>query len=62
MADQFGGNDKKKFNLKNLQTLLAEISKQKQLNACDETLNKAMQTWKGSNEQTDDVLVVGIKI
>ncbi len=62
LADQFGGNDKKKFNLKNLQTLLAEISKQKQLNACDETLNKAMQTWKGSNEQTDDVLVVGIKI
>lgn len=62
LTDQFGGNEKKKFNLKNLESLLIEVSQLKQLNIGDETLHNAFTNWKGNNEQTDDVLIVGIKI
>ncbi len=61
-ADQFGGNGKKKFNLKNLESLLIEVSQQKHLTLGDEELNKAFTQWKGNNEQTDDILIVGVKI
>jgi serine phosphatase RsbU (regulator of sigma subunit) len=60
-ADQFGGLDGKKFMYRRFEELLLEVNtlpvyKQK------ETLNKRLMKWKGSNDQVDDILVIGIKI
>ena len=60
-ADQFGGNDGKKFmtkNLKNLFIAIAELSADQQKEKIDVTFN----TWQKDYEQVDDVLVIGIKI
>lgn len=60
-ADQFGQQNGKKFMVKNLQNLLAEVSAL----PMDEQLkrvSKVFADWKGSTEQTDDVLLVGIKV
>jgi len=60
-ADQFGGPKGKKFLYKKMNQLLASLyslplTEQKQ------KLEKAFEDWKGSLEQVDDVLVIGIKI
>lgn len=60
-ADQFGGENGKKFKYKNLQQLLLEIhalpfADQKQMAAL------AINNWKGKLEQIDDILLLGFKI
>lgn len=60
-ADQFGGDLGKKFKYKNFQKLLLDIqdntmAEQKHI------LNYHFEQWKGELEQTDDVLVIGIRI
>lgn len=60
-ADQFGGKNGKKFKYKQLEQLLLSISHlsmTEQRNA----LNKAFNDWKGDTEQTDDVLIIGIRV
>jgi phosphoserine phosphatase RsbU/P len=57
--DQFGGNNNKKYNYKRFKEFLAKISllpiQQQQIE-----LEKEFEAWKGSNEQTDDVCIMGI--
>lgn len=58
--DQFGGAKNKKFGSKRLKQCLVEIQKnsiteQKQL------LHEKFNSWKGENEQTDDMLIIGLK-
>ncbi len=60
-ADQFGGKKGKKFKSKNLKQLLVDIHK-KDMNKQKEILNNNFEKWRDSNEQIDDVLLVGIKI
>lgn len=60
-ADQFGGLESKKFMYKKFEELLLEIHSLP-LNDQKETLNKTYLKWKGSNDQVDDILVIGIKI
>lgn len=60
-ADQFGGPDGKKLKYKQLRDILCSIADL----SCDEqqnVLNDRFTKWKGSHEQVDDVLVIGIKI
>lgn len=60
-ADQFGQQTGKKFMVKNLQNLLAEVSSL----PMDEQLkrvSKEFTDWKGPLEQTDDVLIIGIRV
>jgi phosphoserine phosphatase RsbU/P len=60
-ADQFGGPQGKKFKYKKFQELLVEI----QDNTIDEQkkiLNFHHEQWKGTLEQVDDILVIGVKI
>ena len=59
-ADQFGGPGGKKFKYKPFRDLLLEISslpmpEQKQI------LEERFDAWKGSMEQVDDVLVMGLR-
>jgi serine phosphatase RsbU (regulator of sigma subunit)/predicted negative regulator of RcsB-dependent stress response len=59
--DQFGGSENQKFMSKRFTRLLLEIhhlpmEEQKQ------RLENVFEEWKGANEQTDDVLVLGVKL
>ncbi|EAY28536.1 PP2C family protein-serine/threonine phosphatase [Microscilla marina] len=59
--DQFGGSDNKKYLRSRFRRFLLSIShfpfsKQKNL------LQQEFTSWKGSNEQTDDVLVIGVQV
>ena len=60
-ADQFGGEKGKKFMYKQLQEKLLEAHN-KPLSEQKKILEQTFENWKGNNEQTDDVLIIGIKI
>ncbi len=60
-ADQPGGISNKKFMLKKFKNLLLEIS-MKPIHMQKEILDETFESWKGSYEQIDDVLVVGVRI
>lgn len=60
-ADQFGGDQGKKFMYKQFKELLISISNlsmTEQRNA----LENAIESWRGSYEQIDDILVIGVKV
>ncbi|GAB4199341.1 MAG: hypothetical protein OHK0057_31230 [Thermoflexibacter sp.] len=59
-ADQFGGDNNKRFNKHNFKLLLTEIhtlplSNQKYV------LENRLQQWQGIQKQIDDILVIGFK-
>lgn len=60
-SDQFGGPDNRKFMKKQFRDLICEIyaspMKQQMI-----AFNKANEAWKGEGKQTDDILIVGVKI
>lgn len=60
-ADQFGGGNGKKFMTKNFKSLLQSLAHQDMKTQQTELIN-SHNNWKGSFEQVDDVLVIGIKI
>jgi serine phosphatase RsbU (regulator of sigma subunit) len=60
-VDQYGGRDHKKYKSANFKKLLLSIQeetleKQKQL------IHDAFESWRGNNDQIDDVCVVGIRV
>jgi len=59
--DQFGGKQNRKYYKKNFREFLLRIS-HFQLEEQKLALNKEFRDWKGTNEQTDDILVVGVKV
>ncbi|WP_317900146.1 redoxin domain-containing protein [Aurantibacillus circumpalustris] len=60
-ADQFGGEDDKKFMYKRFKETLVGVQ-DKCMNEQMNILETTFEKWKGSHEQVDDVLVIGIKI
>lgn len=58
--DQFGGPDQKKFMVKQFRELLTKIQPLSMDEQC-KTLDNAIVNWQGNNEQTDDVLVIGLR-
>lgn len=60
-ADQFGGENGKKFKYKPFKKLLIENAK-KPMKEQKEILLKTFIDWKGNYEQIDDIVVLGIKI
>jgi len=60
-ADQFGGPKGKKFKYKPFKRLLLENA-DKPMQEQKEILNQSFEDWKGSLEQIDDVVVLGVKI
>ena len=59
--DQFGGTKEKKFLMKGFKDLLLKnfhLPMSEQKNA----LEKTFHSWKGTYTQTDDILVIGLKI
>lgn len=59
--DQFGGDNDKKFTNKRFKEVLEEnIDKpMKEIATC---LDHSYKDWKGKTEQTDDILVIGVRI
>jgi len=60
-ADQFGGPNRKKFKTPAFKSLLAEIgamSLEKQVKKLESEFYK----WKGNEPQTDDVLILGLRL
>ena len=59
--DQFGGPDDKKFSSAGIKNLLSEIYDKD----CAEQSNQlvsALEKWKAGEEQTDDILMIGIRL
>ena len=60
-ADQFGGPKGKKFKYRQLNDLLLTI-KDSPLSTQKDALESSFESWRGNQEQVDDVLIIGIKI
>jgi serine phosphatase RsbU (regulator of sigma subunit) len=60
-SDQFGGPNAKKFRSSKLKELILEIHNLT-LKEQKKRLEKAFLDWKGDNPQTDDVLIIGLKL
>jgi serine phosphatase RsbU (regulator of sigma subunit) len=59
-ADQFGGEQGKKFKHKQLQELLVAICN-KSVSEQKKILNDTFEAWKGTLEQVDDICIIGLR-
>jgi len=59
--DQFGGEKKKKFTIGKLKNALQEVSSYN-IQEQKEKLDFILHNWKKEEEQTDDILVIGIEL
>ena len=59
--DQFGGENNKKFFVRNFKLLLENIHKEP-IDKQKEILEKTLEDWQGVEKQTDDILIFGIKL
>ncbi len=60
-ADQFGGDEGKKYSSRRFRNLLLSIQDQP-MDTQREILEVNIQAWKGEEEQTDDILVIGFRV
>lgn len=60
-ADQFGGTEGRKFLTTNLKEFLLSVA-DKPLYKQREKLNVKFEKWKGTNEQIDDITILGIRL
>ena len=60
-ADQFGGPDGKKYKYRRFRHLLLNLH-QLPMEKQHEILENNVMEWRGTQEQVDDILVIGIKI
>lgn len=60
VQDQFGGRDGKKFMVKRFRDMLTEIQPMKMEDQA-EYIQKQISGWQGRYEQTDDMLLIGIR-
>jgi serine phosphatase RsbU (regulator of sigma subunit) len=59
-ADQFGGPNGKKFMYKRLRELFLSLQDQP-MKSQGEILEQTIVEWKGTTQQIDDIVVIGIK-
>ena len=59
--DQFGGDLSKKYGKKRLKEMLVNVSQMKFTEIAQE-LEENFDAWKGKNEQTDDVTLIGFQV
>jgi len=60
-ADQFGGNDGKKFMTKRMKSLLIEIQ-HLSMDEQQHQLTETIDNWMSNRSQIDDILVIGIRV
>ncbi len=61
IVDQFGGPNDKKFNYKNLKELLV-ANYELPMSLQKVAISNVLDDWQGSNEQTDDMTLLGLQI
>jgi len=61
IIDQFGGEDIKRFKSKKLKHLLLSIHSET-MQSQKEIIDNSFHTWRGVQDQTDDVAIIGIKL
>lgn len=61
LQDQFGEKRNKKFMKKRVRELLTEITTYES-SLQKRTIESTIDAWKGSREQTDDILVMGVRL
>lgn len=59
-ADQFGGDQNKKYNYSRFRKFLLSICDQS-MDVQERKLDAEFKKWKGNNSQVDDVLVISVK-
>ena len=60
-ADQFGGENNKKYSSSQFKKLIGSICNQPFENQIT-MINSEFEQWKGNNKQTDDITILGLKI
>ena len=60
-SDQIGGTEQKRFGKKHMKDLLISIQAKTMVEQ-EQILTESFESWKGKSEQTDDVLVMGIRV
>lgn len=60
-ADQFGGDNGKKFKYKQLNQTILQVCRLS-INEQEDILLNAFNSWKGNLEQVDDVTIIGFKL
>ena len=60
-ADQFGGPQGKKFKLSQMKALLLNMQ-DREMHEQHRVMEQTIETWKGSYEQVDDMLVIGVRV
>ena len=60
-ADQFGGENNKKITTNRLKKLLVNVQNET-MEQQEKQISNYLENWKSGTEQTDDILVIGIRI
>ena len=60
-VDQYGGEKRKKFKARNFKKLLLSVQAESMKNQ-KKLIEDAFEEWRGSNEQIDDVCVIGVRL
>ncbi|MBL4752307.1 MAG: SpoIIE family protein phosphatase [Flavobacteriales bacterium] len=60
-VDQFGGRNGKKFMNKRFKKMLIDMQN-KTMKAQEEYLDERLISWRGEQDQVDDILVIGLRI
>lgn len=61
IVDQFGGPKGKKFKVMNLQRLILSVQNEDIENQ-GKLIEEAFETWRGNEDQVDDVCVIGVQV
>ncbi len=61
ITEQFDAADRRKFSPKRLRELLIKVQSLP-LNLQQQAIKEELDNWRGFNEQTDDILVIGVQL
>ncbi|MCS6823696.1 MAG: PAS domain S-box protein [Cytophagaceae bacterium] len=59
LVDQFGGPNVRKFGIQKVKEIVT--THWKDIHVCGEKIKEEFNAWKGTQKQTDDVIMIGIK-
>lgn len=61
IVDQFGGENRKKFKIPNFKKLLLSIQNES-MELQKQLVDNTIETWRGENEQIDDICLIGMRV